>query len=167
FLNIYAKRLGKRRDDCVTVLNRELDIHFLNDDPFKRKEPDSVKKKFPKRLYSILEDAPRSRTKAPRKPPRGATPFFRGRDEDIRSIREKIRQFPNRIITLHGSPGIGKTELSRAVAAALSADFPGGSVFTPLEGVYTKDGLAARLRLELGVAEGAGERAVLSALASG
>ncbi|MCP4689668.1 MAG: hypothetical protein GY859_16565, partial [Desulfobacterales bacterium] len=41
FLNIYAKRLGKRRDDCVTVLNRELDIHFLNDDPFKRMEPDS------------------------------------------------------------------------------------------------------------------------------
>ncbi|MCP4691023.1 MAG: hypothetical protein GY859_23445, partial [Desulfobacterales bacterium] len=167
FLNIYARRLGKRRNDCVSVINEELGIHFLNDDPFRRLEPNASKKIFPESFHHILENAPASRAEARPKPSGRTSPFFRGRDEDIRLIKDKIRTFPNRIITLHGSPGVGKTELALALADALSRDFPGGCIFTPLEGVYSRDGLAARLRLELGLGEGGGDRAILEALKSG
>ena len=55
FLDVYQNRLQKGRNDCITIINRDADIHFLNDSPFQIDEPDSIKKKIPEKMLSLFE----------------------------------------------------------------------------------------------------------------
>lgn len=81
------------------------------------------------RGYQFVADV---RTDAER--PRRALPRLRnvpiGRDDDIRSVVERVRQAP--LATITGSGGIGKTTVAVAVAHRLEADYPDGVVFVDL-----------------------------------
>ncbi|MCP4151115.1 MAG: hypothetical protein GY757_25450 [bacterium] len=54
FLAVYWKRLQKSRHDCITIINRDAGIHFLNDYPFNILEPNSSKKEIPQKLIETL-----------------------------------------------------------------------------------------------------------------
>ena len=59
------------------------------------------------------------------------TPLI-GRAQDVAAVRNRLVQQDERLLTLIGPPGIGKTRLSIAVAAAVQADFPDGVFFVAL-----------------------------------
>ena len=55
-----------------------------------------------------------------------------GRDEEVEAVRRYLLRDDVRLLTLVGPPGIGKTRLSIAVAARLSAHFRDGVCFVAL-----------------------------------
>lgn len=65
FLQIYEKRLQKTRHDCLTVINREADIHFVSDYVFDVLPGRSGKIKIPEKLLHLFnqEPPPGKRTK--------------------------------------------------------------------------------------------------------
>ncbi len=69
----------------------------------------------------------------------------------------------NRLVTLTGPGGTGKTRLSLQVAAGAADDFPGGIFFVPLETVRDPDLVGARIGSEIGLAESPG-RSIRDAL---
>jgi predicted ATPase/DNA-binding CsgD family transcriptional regulator len=75
---------------------------------------------------------------APVAPPRRAASLpvpltsLIGREREITVVRDLLLRDDVRLLTIIGPPGVGKTRLALAVAAAASADFPDGVWFVPL-----------------------------------
>ncbi|MFN2520049.1 MAG: adenylate/guanylate cyclase domain-containing protein [Candidatus Limnocylindria bacterium] len=61
--------------------------------------------------------------------PTEATPFI-GRDREVTQLRDLVRR--NRLVTLTGPGGTGKTRLSLHVARDILSEFPNGVYFVPL-----------------------------------
>jgi predicted ATPase/class 3 adenylate cyclase/DNA-binding CsgD family transcriptional regulator len=74
---------------------------------------------------------------------------FVGRADDIKAVTELVRQ--NRIVTLLGTGGCGKTRLSLQVAAELLPEFPDGVWFVELAPVSDGDLVATAAADALGV----------------
>ena len=74
-----------------------------------------------------------------------------GRGSEAASVRSQLRRGEARLVTLTGPPGIGKTRLALAVAAALSADFPDGVVFAGLAPIADAGLVAATILQALNV----------------
>ena len=72
------------------------------------------------------------------------TPFI-GRAEEVATIRTTLLTPSQRLITLVGEGGIGKTRLALAVAQQVQAHFPDGIWFAPLAGVTSAENLPDRL----------------------
>lgn len=62
-----------------------------------------------------------------------------GRLREIKQVCELLRQPYVRLLTLLGSPGVGKTRLSLAVADALTNEFPDGIYFVSLQDLREAD----------------------------
>ncbi len=76
---------------------------------------------------------------------------FVGRDAELRAVSELLAA--NRLVTLTGPGGTGKTRLSLHVAAQALDDFPDGVFFVPLETVREPDLVASRIAGEIGIHE--------------
>lgn len=68
-----------------------------------------------------------------------------GRAEEVATIRTTLLTPSQRLITLVGEGGIGKTRLALAVAQQVQAHFPDGIWFAPLAGVTSAENLPDRL----------------------
>ncbi|MEO7663669.1 MAG: tetratricopeptide repeat protein, partial [Candidatus Limnocylindrales bacterium] len=79
---------------------------------------------------------------------------FVGRAEELESACSLLRS--NRLVTLTGPGGTGKTRLSLQVAAQGVDDFPDGVFFVPLETVRDPALVASRINAEIGIAEAGG-----------
>jgi len=79
---------------------------------------------------------------------------FVGRDEELAAACGLLAA--NRLVTLTGPGGTGKTRLSLQIAAQAVDDFPDGVFFVPLETVRDPDLVASRIAGEIGVAESGG-----------
>jgi len=79
------------------------------------------------------------------------TTSFIGREKEIKIIYDLIRK--NRIVTLTGTGGCGKTRLACEVVAQLVEDYPDGTWFVDLAPVKTVDLVAKQLMNTLGLSE--------------
>jgi transcriptional regulator with XRE-family HTH domain len=76
-----------------------------------------------------------------------------GRDQDRAAIRNQLLRDNAGLLTLAGSPGIGKTSLALAVAHQVQAAFVEGVVFVALAPVSDPDLVIATIAQTLGVKE--------------
>ncbi len=82
---------------------------------------------------------------------------FVGRDEELSSVATLVAA--NRLVTLTGPGGTGKTRLSLQVAAAAADDHPDGIFLVELETVRDPALVASRIGSEIGLAQSGGRSA--------
>ena len=80
------------------------------------------------------------------------TPLI-GRAQDVAAVRNRLLQEDERLLTLIGPPGIGKTRLSVAVASVVRADFAGGIFFVALAPISDPGLVLPTIAQTLGLAE--------------
>jgi predicted ATPase/DNA-binding XRE family transcriptional regulator len=100
---------------------------------------------------SLSGSQPRAGGAAPTLPA-VVTPLI-GRAAETASLRSQLRRGEARLVTLTGPPGIGKTRLALAVAAALGSDFPDGAVFVDLAPIADPDLVATTMLQALDIHE--------------
>ena len=81
---------------------------------------------------------------------------FVGRQRTVAEIAAMLRSPAQRLVTLSGPGGVGKTRLSLQVAQALLADFPDGVFFVPLAAVGDAAQVAPAIVHALGLLEESG-----------
>jgi predicted ATPase/transcriptional regulator with XRE-family HTH domain/TolA-binding protein len=86
------------------------------------------------------------------------TPLI-GRERDIAALAARLLSPEVRLLTLTGSPGIGKTRLSIAAAAAVRAQFPDGVYFVAFAPISDPALVPTLIGQALGLHETANERA--------
>lgn len=102
----------------------------------------------PRLLHRLLLTSRRNRLGSPRvlEPRNHNLPMVLqpriGREADIRTIRNILKQPHIRALTLIGNGGIGKTRLALEVGARCALDYPGGVWFISLRDVTDEDALA-------------------------
>ncbi len=79
---------------------------------------------------------------------------FVGREAELASARDLLAA--NRLVTLTGPGGTGKTRLSLQVAASAADDYPDGIFFVALETVRDPGLVASRIGSEIGLSESGG-----------
>lgn len=80
-----------------------------------------------------------------------------GRGAELREIASLLEADEDRLVTLIGPGGVGKTRLARRALQELAPGFADGAVFLPLEDLDDAGGIAARLARELGLTPEGGD----------
>ena len=80
-----------------------------------------------------------------------ATTLLIGRENELTALRALLRDPALRLVTLLGTPGIGKTRLSIETAYRLTRDFPGGVAFVALAPLSDPALVADAIALALGL----------------
>ncbi|MGI8639667.1 MAG: tetratricopeptide repeat protein [Pyrinomonadaceae bacterium] len=78
-----------------------------------------------------------------------------GREKQINEIENLLRR--NRLVTLTGIGGTGKTRLAQEIACRLLSEFPDGVFFIPLAAVRNAELVASEIAQTLGVKESGGK----------
>lgn len=99
------------------------------------------------RLCSELDDYLESQPALPTPPPERtnlsvATTSFVGRQRELKEVEDLLMRSEIRLVSLIGSPGIGKTRLSRQLGRSLLSKFPGGCWFANMIDAVTVTGIA-------------------------
>src|SRR5215471_18025383 len=80
-----------------------------------------------------------------------------GREQDCAAVRELILQTPGRLVTLSGTGGCGKTQLSLLVATSVLDAFPDGVWLVDLAPVHAADLVPQAVIAAFGLREQPGE----------
>jgi predicted ATPase/class 3 adenylate cyclase len=119
----------------------------------------------PLRLYQLGDTSfPPLRTLHRTNLPIPATPFL-GRRQELESTLALARDESNRLLTLTGPGGTGKTRLALQLAAELAEEFPGGVFWTPLAALRDAAIVPSVVAQALGVEEEA-DRDIAQSIAS-
>lgn len=88
--------------------------------------------------------------------PAETTPFV-GREKELTDLTEIVQDPAQRLITLVGPGGVGKTRLAMALGNAVLNQFPDGVYFIPLESVDSPMHVPTKIAESLGLELGGGE----------
>lgn len=91
-------------------------------------------------------------TEAPTNLPAPPTPLV-GREQTVKLLCDRLLAHSGRLLTLVGSPGVGKTRLALEVATTLQAFHPDGTYFVALAPVNTPALVASAIVAALGLLE--------------
>jgi predicted ATPase/DNA-binding XRE family transcriptional regulator len=94
--------------------------------------------------------------------PTSLTPLI-GRDQDLAAVRNQLLRDETRLLTLVGTPGIGKTRLASAIAGDVQPAFDDGVVFVALAPISDPDLVVGTIAQTLGVKE-SGDQPLLATL---
>ncbi len=83
---------------------------------------------------------------------------FVGREIQVEAIRRLLLQGENRLVSLTGPGGVGKTRLAWKAASAALEHFPGGVYFVDLSAVYEGELVLPAIAGVFGEPEGAGQQ---------
>jgi len=157
------------------VTNKQLRILVWADDPTQASEPYQDKnalyvavRKLRKALgeygkwivnirdtgYTISEEVEVNETAPTTHLPQATTSLV-GRESEISEIRDLLER--SRLLTLRGSPGVGKTRLAIRAAAQVIANFPDGIHLVDLVSVLDESLVPKAVASTLGVSEEAGQ----------
>ncbi len=125
--------------------------------------------------YGLDPEQPSVERRARPRPAVAETPYrntaFFGREAELRQLEELLSDPANRLLTLFGMGGVGKTRLAARLAERLGARgtdrFPDGVVLVPLEAIPRPEGVvpAIAARLALPATAGASAATLADALA--
>jgi predicted ATPase/DNA-binding CsgD family transcriptional regulator len=76
-----------------------------------------------------------------------------GRDRELAVVPELLTRPDVRLVTLGGSPGVGKTRLGLAVAHRIAQDSADGVAFASLAGLTSSDGVGPAIAQAIGIVE--------------
>ena len=76
-----------------------------------------------------------------------------GREQEVKTLCNRLQGHSGRLLTLVGAPGVGKTRLGLAVAGHLEPLFKDGARFVPLAAVIDPDFVATSIANELELAD--------------
>jgi predicted ATPase/DNA-binding XRE family transcriptional regulator len=100
---------------------------------------------------------------AERASPRTALPLpltrLIGREQEVAALSQLLSQGEDRLVTLTGPGGVGKTRLAQAVAADMRGNYPDGVFFVDLSPLTDPDLVLPTITIALGVREIAAESA--------
>ncbi len=85
-----------------------------------------------------------------------ATPFI-GREREVASVLDRLRQPQVRLLTLTGPGGTGKTRLSLEVARQALPDYPDGAFFVALESIADPNLVIPTIAQTLDLHQGSGQ----------
>jgi predicted ATPase len=88
----------------------------------------------------------------PRGLPIPPTPLL-GRERELALASDLLRRPEVRLVTLTGTPGVGKTRLGLAIAEAMRPEFPGGAFLVPLAALTDPNRVGSAIKQALGVRE--------------
>ncbi|MBK9228297.1 MAG: tetratricopeptide repeat protein [Ignavibacteria bacterium] len=138
------------KDNCEKVKEKDISFRDLGE----RRLKDVIE---PIRLYQVLskelrEEFPPLKTldARPNNLPIQLTSFI-GREKELKDVKDKLRQ--NRLLTLTGTGGSGKSRLSLQAGADLIDDFENGVWFVELAAVSDPEFLTAAIINALGIKE--------------
>jgi predicted ATPase len=107
-------------------------------------------------LRERIAERPTGEVQQPTKLPVPRTRFV-GREKERGALRALLERPDVRMVTLTGFGGIGKTRLALQVAEDVSAQFPAGVSFVPLDSAHDADQMIAAICRTIGVRETAGQ----------
>jgi predicted ATPase len=107
---------------------------FSSVDELNRLVQDDLALLLSERFHPISVDERAALARPPSASPPGPLDATLGREADVDALASMLRR-GDRWVTLTGAGGIGKSRLALEVARTVSADFPGGVVFVPLDAV--------------------------------
>jgi len=138
------------KDNCEKVKEKDISFRDLGE----RRLKDVIE---PIRLYQVLskelrEEFPPLKTldARPNNLPIQLTSFI-GREKELKDVKDKLRQ--NRLLTLTGTGGSGKSRLSLQAGADLIDDFENGVWFVELATVSDPEFLTSEIINALGIKE--------------
>jgi predicted ATPase/transcriptional regulator with XRE-family HTH domain len=76
-----------------------------------------------------------------------------GREREVALACGLLRRPEVRLVTLTGTPGVGKTRLGLAIAEAMRSEFPGGALLVPLATLTDPNRVGSTIRQALGARE--------------
>ncbi len=79
---------------------------------------------------------------------------FIGRQAELANLRHRFLSERQRLVTITGIGGMGKTRLSRQFARTAASDFADGAVFVECESASTRDEIASVIATTLGIPSG-------------
>ncbi len=131
---VFAEQTIRLLDMPSGSVIKDLGFHYLDDIQGQVHVYELLHPNIPQREHPTLQSRIRPLINFP-----NPTPAFIGREKELAELAQLIKSPENRIISLVGPGGIGKTRLAIQFATQVAADFPDGVYFVPLASIQDPD----------------------------